>query len=71
MARNGASTILALTRKICKMVGLFGTRGILAATNPGFVAALVALVAACEAFEALDDFPGEIDATAPAGVEDV
>ena len=33
-------------------------------------AAVVALVAACQAFEALDDYPGQIDQTVPTGVED-
>jgi hypothetical protein len=27
-------------------------------------------VAACQAFEALDDYPGQIDQTPPTGVED-
>lgn len=71
MARNGASTILASSRVICKMVGLFGTQGITAATTPQFTLAVLALVSACHAFEALDNYPGEIDAVAPAGVEDV
>lgn len=62
---------MASTRKICKMVGMFGTQGIAAATTPQFVAAVAALVIACQAFEALDNYPGEIDNVAPAGVEDV
>lgn len=73
MARDGSSTILESTRTICRMVGLYGTRGIAAATagTPAFVAAVVALVAACQAFEALDDHPGEIDHTPPLGPEDI
>lgn len=73
MARtvNGASTILASTRKICRMVGLYGPQGIAAATNAQFAAAVVALVAACQAFEALDDEPGQIDRIDPQGVEDI
>lgn len=68
--RTGASTILASTRRICRMVGLYGTQGITAATTPEFGAAVAALVVACQAFEALDNYPGEIDQVAPQGPED-
>jgi hypothetical protein len=52
------------------MVGKYGTYGINAKTTPAFTAAVVALVAACQAWEALDDYPGEIDQTGPQGPED-
>lgn len=68
MSRNvdGSSTIIQSTRRICRMVGKYGIGGITAATNstPAFAAAVVALVAACQVWEALDDYPGEIDQTA-------
>lgn len=66
MARtvNGFSTIYYLTRKICKIVGVYGTSGMSARFTPEFAAAVLALVAACHAFEALDDQPFEVDNTA-------
>lgn len=65
MARDGTSTILEASRKICKMVATFGVVRFAQRTTPEFGAAVSALVAACNAFEALDDFPGEIDQTIP------
>lgn len=70
MARDGTSTILQASRTICRMAGLFGLARFGARTSPAFMAAVQALVIACQAFEALDDQPGEIDETAPLGVED-
>jgi len=67
---NGVSTILRSSRKICRMVGRFGAAPLGAATTPAFQAAVVALVVACQAFDALDNYPGEIDLTAPDGPED-
>ena len=69
--RTGASTIIKAAKIICRMIGLFGTRGLQEATNSSFVAAALALVAACQAFEAADDHPFAIDTTAPFGPEDV
>jgi hypothetical protein len=68
---DGSSTIIASTRRICRMVGKYGTGGIISATSghPAFAAAVVALVAACQVWEALDDFPGEVDQT-PGGETD-
>jgi len=45
------------------MVGRFGTARFTAQTTPEFGAAVEALVLACQAFDALDDFPGEADHT--------
>lgn len=72
MARNvsGTSTILRSSRTICRMVGRFGTVRFAAATTPEFAAAVLALQAACVAFEALDNYPGQIDKVAPDGPED-
>jgi len=60
---NGVSSILVGARLICRMVGRFGTAALETATTPELAAAVIALVAACQAFEALDDFPGERDRT--------
>lgn len=65
MARrvDGTSSIIAASRWICRMVGRFGAARFGANTTPEFQAAVVALVIACQAWEALDDFPGEVDHT--------
>ena len=70
MARTGTSSIIALSRKICKMVAVYGAGDLESRTTPGMKVAVLALVAACTAFEALDDYPGEIDRTAPFSEED-
>jgi len=62
---TGTPSIIRLTRKICKLVAVYGAGNLATAATPEFAAAVVTLVAACHAFEALDDFPGQIDATAP------
>jgi hypothetical protein len=71
MARTGTPAIIKLTRKICKLVTVYGASDLAAKTSPAFQAAVTALVAACVAFEALDDYPAEIDITAPFGPEDL
>jgi len=71
MARTGVPTIIASARVICRMVGVYGASGMAAATTPEFAAAVLALVAACNAFTALDDNPAEIDRTTPYGPEDL
>lgn len=70
--RNGGSSILDLARRICRMYGKFGIGGFLELTgDETFAAAVQALAAACNAFEALDDYPGQIDRTTPLGHGDV
>ena len=69
-SRTGTSTIIKLVRKICKLYGTWGAYDLEARTSTGYKAAVVALVAACALFEAADDYPGEIDYTAPLGPED-
>lgn len=73
MARNvrGTSSILAASRWICRIVGRFGVVRFTADTSPEFGAAVTALVLACQAFDALDDYPGEVDHTAPGSGPDV
>lgn len=68
--RDGTSSILAASRIICRMVGLFGVARFTARTSPQFGAAVAALVGACQLWESLDDYPGEIDQTLPTGSED-
>jgi len=69
-SRTGTSTIYHLAKKICKMVGIYGATDLGDRTTPEFAAAVAALVAACQAFEALDNFPFQIDRTGPIGPED-
>lgn len=69
--RTGTPIIISLTRHICRTVHIFGARDLAAKTTPEFKLAVDALVAACEAFEALDDQPGQIDNTSPRGPEDM
>jgi hypothetical protein len=71
VARTGIPTVIKLSRTICKMVGVYGVPGLSTATTPEFAAAVLALVAACNAFTALDDYPAEIDRTTPYGPEDL
>jgi hypothetical protein len=70
MARTGSSSIIALTRKVCKLVAVYGASDLQSRTTPAFAAAVNALVAACTAFELLDDVPAEIDRNPPYGPED-
>jgi hypothetical protein len=69
-SKTGTSTIYHLARKICKMVQVYGAADLASRTSDAFAAAVVALVAACTAFEALDNFPFQIDRVAPDGPED-
>jgi len=64
-SRTGTPSIIRLARKICHLKALWGAVDLASRTTPEFAAAVSALVAACEAFEALDDSPGQIDNTAP------
>lgn len=70
-SRTGTPTIIAIVRKICRVTTRYGASDLAAKTTPEFQAAVTALVAACMAFEALDDQPAEIDATLPSGPEDI
>lgn len=73
MARtiDGTSSILQFSRGICRIVGRFGTVRFGNKTTPEFEAAVAALVLACQAFDALEDAPGEIDIGGGDGPEDV
>jgi len=59
--RSGVPSIIRLSRRICKLYKGRALALLPTITSEAFVAAIVALVAACEAFEALDDYPFEID----------
>lgn len=69
-SRTGTPTIIKLARKICRVQGALGAVDLTAKTSAGFTAAVAALVVACHAFEALDNFPAQIDRVAPDGPED-
>lgn len=69
--KTGASSIIRLVRKICSLVGRFGAADLAAKTSAEYAAAVFTLVTVCAAFEAADDYPGQIDATAPFGPGDV
>jgi len=60
---TGTPTIIKLARKICRLSSIYGARDLETKATPEFAAAVAALMLACAAFEALDDFPGQIDAT--------
>lgn len=68
--RTGSSTVIRLTRKICRVVGTYRAADLPVRTTTQFAAAVNVLIAACQAWEALDDQPGEIDAVAPLASED-
>lgn len=70
--RDGHSVILLLARQLCRKVGRYGTAGVVAYTGSAALGAAVEAVrVACMAWEALDNYPGEIDEVAPDGAEDV
>ena len=69
-SRTGTSTIYHLARKICKMVALYGATDLSSRLSAEFATAVAALVAACQAFEALDNQPFQTDRIAPDGPED-
>jgi hypothetical protein len=60
---NGTNTILAACRVIARMVHRFGVSALATATTPEMAAAVGALILAVQAFEALDDQPGQRDRT--------
>lgn len=69
-SKTGTSTIYHLAKKICKMVAIYGATDLSSRTSAEFAAAVAALVLACQAFEAADNIPFQIDRVAPAGPED-
>lgn len=70
--KTGTPTIIRLARKICKLVAVYGAGDLATKGTPELQEAVLALIIACQAFEALDDFPGQIDATTPIRVgEDI
>ena len=61
MARTGTPTIIKLVRKVCRVYAVLGAGDLATKTTPEYALAVAALALACHAFEALDDYPGEID----------
>ena len=70
-SRTGTPTVVYLVRHICRIVSKLGVADLAAKTTPQFAAAVSALVLACQAFEALDDQPYQVDNTAPRGPGDL
>lgn len=64
-SKTGTPTIIRLVRKICRVRTIFGAGDLATKTTAEYAAAVAALAVACAAFEALDDFPGQIDSTSP------
>jgi hypothetical protein len=64
-SKTGSGSVIRLSRKICKLVAIYGVGDLSTKATPAFSTAIAALVAACMAFEALDDQPGQIDSTEP------
>lgn len=62
-SKTGTPSIIQLSRKICKLVAIYGAGDLATVATPEFQAAVFALMAACQAFDALDDFPGQIDSS--------
>lgn len=69
-SRTGTPSIIKLSRKICKLRATLGAANLAASTSAEFAAAVAALAVACAAFEALDNYPAQIDRVNPAGPED-
>lgn len=66
------STLKKLAKSMCKYIKLATPARLVEAGMPqALVDAMLAVKLACEIWEALDNFPGEIDGTAPTGPEDV
>lgn len=69
--RTGKSTIIYLMKRLCTYVNRYGVSAVVTYTgSTGIGSALVALAAACRAWESLDDYPGEIDTSGLPGPED-
>lgn len=61
--RDGSSTIIKGARLICRAVEKYGTGGLTGNAPPEFIAAVLALHAACVVFKAMDDNPAFRDVT--------
>lgn len=70
-SRTGTPSIYKFTKKICRMVNTYGASDLATRTSADFASAVLALVAACAVFDALDNFPLQIDRLAPDGPEDL
>lgn len=61
--RTGTASIIVYARKICRLVHSYGATDLGVRATPEIAAAVEALVVACDAFNLLDDFPGQTDNT--------
>jgi hypothetical protein len=64
-SKTGSPTVIALARHICRIKSRFGLSDLATKATPEFAAAVDALTIACAVFDALDDYPGQIDSSAP------
>lgn len=64
-SKTGSPTIIKLARHICRVRSRYGASDLATKATPEFEAAVTALAVACAVFEALDDYPGQIDSSAP------
>lgn len=64
-SKTGTPTVIQLARHICRIKSRFGLSDLALKTTPEFEAAVNALALACAVFESLDDYPGQIDSSAP------
>lgn len=70
--RTGKMTIIYLMRKLCRLVNQYGVGAVITYTGSANIgSALNALAQACRTWEQADNYPGEIDLSAPQGPEDV
>jgi|KBSMisStandDraft_5_1062788.scaffolds.fasta_scaffold111789_2 hypothetical protein len=67
--RTGTSTILKNARKISRVFHTYGATDLPVIANSAVYAAVAALTVAYDAWAAADDYPGQIDTTAP--IEDI
>lgn len=70
-SRTGTPSVIRYSRKICRLVNTWGASDLTARTSSEFALAVAALMVACAAFEAADNFPAQIDNIAPDGPEDL
>lgn len=69
--RNGRASLLAAVHELDRVYRKYGAAPLVAYTGvTGFTATLSQLSTAYQQWRAGDDFPGEIDPTAPDGPED-
>lgn len=59
----GVASMRAAMHVLCRLVRKYGTYGVSLKLSPAIASAMLALDAACRAWENLDNYPGETDST--------